>query len=210
MFDRTIRLGPVLCLSIMLSLFSIDAVEAIELLVNGNFDSGNVAWVEDSGNPNYNVIVNSTEAPIPPQSGTFLAWLGGFNSVTQTLYQNVVVPPGTASLQVKGFYWITTEETGGQFDHATVALLSSDGSTTLETLRTWSNLNNTSAWMPFAVSTSGNYAGQTVRLQFSTVLDSSLNTNFFFDTIEFIANIPTDVPHLETGRSWASIKSLYR
>jgi len=189
----------------MLSLSPISG-QCVELLVNGDFDAGPTAWVENDGGSGFPLIVHSSETPFPPQSGSYLAWLGGVFNASQSLYQTVAIPPGTSSLQVKGYFRITSDDF---FDTASLRLLSSNGAL-LEVLINWSSFDEGSEWIPFAVSPTGNYAGQTVRLQLSAVLDDIHNTSFFFDTIQFIANIPTEAPHSEGMRSWASIKSLYR
>lgn len=198
-----------LVICILLSLSWITKSGAVELLVNGNFDSGWVAWEEDDGGTGFLIITHSSSSPAAPQSGSYLAWMGGAPSVSQSLSQSVAVPSGTASLQVKGFVWIASEEPGGVFDTAELRLLSLDGAL-LEPLLSWSNVNETTTWTSFTVFPSGNYAGQTVRLEFSAELDGNYNTNFFFDTIEFIANVPTAAPDPLAARSWGSIKNLYR
>lgn len=183
--------------------------DAVQLLTNGNFDSGHVAWVEDDGGSGYFPIVHGAKAGIVPQSGAYMVWLGGLLDVTTSLYQDVAIPAGSTGLQLAGYRLIGSEEFGGSFDFAWIRILNTNG-VLLETLFEWDNTDTNTSWLHFAATPSGNYAGQTIRLQLIATCDDSYNTNFFFDTLELTANVATDVPQIESARSWALIKSLYR
>jgi len=51
----------------------------------------------------------------------------------------------------------------------------------LQSLATWYCSDATTGWVAFSYNL-GSYAGQTVRVELEAYLDSTLNTNFFFDT----------------------------
>src|SRR5262245_47424253 len=178
-------------------------VAAVELMTNGNFDAGNVGWVQVTPFPEYPII---TTEGVTPQSGAYLAWLGGLFSVSEQLYETVAVPAGATGLVVQGYFWVATEEVAGIYDTAALRLVSTGGAV-LETLATWNNLSAVSSWTAFTCPVAGNYAGQTVRLRFESTCDSSNNTNFFFDTISFTATVPTGVEEAAVERSWGSIKN---
>lgn len=67
-------------------------------IVNGTFEAGNVGW-QASGDSDP-VITNEASSRRPvPHSGTWLAWLGGYN-IYSTLGQTVTVPAQTPYLEM--------------------------------------------------------------------------------------------------------------
>ena len=97
------------------------------------------------------------------------------------LYQAVTIPAGACSASFSFWLWITTSETTTvtAFDTLTVTVRSSAG-TVLSTLATFSNLNRSSSYVQRSFDLSA-FKGQTVRLQFHGVEDSSLRTSFIID-----------------------------
>lgn len=159
-----------------------------QLLVNPGFDQGQNPWIQSA---NFNVIRSSADSPAIPvgvQDGTHAVWLGGDYSVTQTLYQDLLIPANASALELRGYHWVATEEVGGVWDSAQLELQTTTGSL-LESLASWTNEDETTAWTQFTAPIGGNYAGQTVRLKIQTSTDSSLNTNFFFDSFVFSATV---------------------
>lgn len=153
--------------------------QVIQLLGNPGFDSGpGGGWVEQSSYP---LINADADIPVTPESGGYAVWMGGALSSTDVLYQDVAVPAGATSMQLAGSRWIATEEIGGVYDTVTVQLAST-ANVAHETLATWSNSDDTTAWTGFTLPASGSYGGQTIRVFLRSVTDSINNTNFFFDT----------------------------
>jgi hypothetical protein len=138
-----------------------------------------------------------------------IAWLGGLPDASKALYQTITIPPGATGLVVQGYIWVTSEETGGVYDVASLRLVSTSGAV-LEVLATWNNNNAGSGWSAFSLPVPGNYAGQTLRLRIQATGDISNNANYFFDTISFSATVPTGVAETAAERSWGSMKNLYR
>jgi len=146
-----------------------------QLLDNPGFESGNVTWTATSG-----VIDNSAAAK--PRTGTWKAWLDGYGtSHTDNLYQQVTIPADACTVTVSFYLWITTKETTTSiaYDKLTVTVRNTSG-TVLGTLATYSNLNKTTGYVQKTFDLSA-YKGQTVRLQFQGVEDSSLATDFLID-----------------------------
>jgi hypothetical protein len=148
----------------------------VEQIVNGGFESGTTPWVV-SGQ-----VTRSTGSF--PNSGLAYMILGGVNSTTGTLYQQVTIPSGGANLN----FWlnITTGEAAGAsvFDRLFIEVRNTSG-TLLGTLTTFSNQNSGSSGVyvlrgPYNLNT---WAGQTVRLQFRSTQDSSLPTSFRLDDV---------------------------
>jgi hypothetical protein len=154
---------------------------AQELLRNPGFDSGpDDDWKQESL---YDVITAAAALPGATQSGGFAVWLGGYNGLTESLWQDVYVPASAENLQIAGYRRIRSNELGsGVRDRTTVTLRSTTGAL-LETAGTFSNADKSTAWVPFTFSPTGAYAGQTLRLQIDSETDGLYVTDFFFDTL---------------------------
>ncbi len=149
---------------------------AKQLLGNPGFETGSASpWTATAG------VINSQNPPAP-HSGSWNAWLDGFGvSHTDNLYQQVTIPVDACTANFSFWLQITTAETttGTAFDRMTVTVRNTFG-TVLRTLATYSNLNKTSGYVQKSFNLA-DFRGQTVRLQFSGIEDSSLQTSFIVD-----------------------------
>jgi subtilisin family serine protease len=146
-----------------------------ELLLNKGFESGNVTWVATAG-----VITNSTGQT--PRTGSWYAWLDGYGtSHTDTLYQQIAVPSSATTVTLSFWLKITTAETTTTtaFDTLRVQIRNSSN-TVLSTLATYSNLNKTTGYVQKTFDLTS-FKGQTIRIYFLGVEDSSLQTSFVID-----------------------------
>ncbi len=150
-----------------------------ERISNGGFETSVSPWVQSGTGALY--VANGNY----PQAGTGYIYFGNANSVTGTTYQQITIPAGTSP--TLSFYLnVTSAETTTTtaYDKMSVEVRNSAG-TLLGTLATYSNLNK--------VATAGSYsqksfslaayAGQTIRVQFSSTTDSSAITTFRVDTV---------------------------
>lgn len=143
-----------------------------EQIVNGGFENGTSPWVQSSAN-GYQLI-----DPTRPHTGSYSAWLGGYNNANDTIYQTVTVPAnGTLSY----WWYMSTQETTHPWDYLRVQLYSTSG-TLIATLRTWNDGSGANTWRQDSISLAS-YAGQTLRVRFNTTTDSSLTTSFFVDDV---------------------------
>jgi len=157
--------------------------EGSELIQNGDFEQGTSLWVEQAPAP----IIRST-LPITPYSGEWAAWLGGYNSADDTLYQAFTVPPGMTSATVHFYVVMETAETlPVYFDHFYARLRDSDGRLLAE-LYALHNTAQEYVWFYVTAEVSGFEAlvGQTVRLSFETSTDSIDVTNFVLDDVSLV------------------------
>jgi Zn-dependent metalloprotease len=147
-----------------------------ELIVNGGFESGTPPWVA-SGQ------ITFSQGAFP-HGGLNYVVVNGVNSTTGTIYQQLTVPSGGASLN----FWlnISTQEAAGAsvFDRIFIEVRNTSG-TLLTTLATFSNQNSGTAGVyvlrgPYNLNA---FAGQTVRIQFRGTNDVTLPTNFRIDDI---------------------------
>jgi hypothetical protein len=86
------------------------SLDCVELLQNGDFESGAVSWsltIGQNREPVSQAIQPRSEVPVPPHGGEWLAWLGGFNGGLAQLrssglraYEPTEVMSGTLSFWV--------------------------------------------------------------------------------------------------------------
>lgn len=146
-----------------------------QLLLNPGFESGNVNWVGTSG-----VITNSLSRT--PRTGSWYAWLDGYGVAhTDTLYQQITIPASATTATLNFYLKIDTAETTTvtPFDTLKVQIRNSSN-TVLATLATYSNLNKGTVYLLKTFDVTA-YKGQTIRVYFLGVEDSSLQTSFLID-----------------------------
>jgi hypothetical protein len=155
------------------------------LVANPGFEGGDASWSQ-SATGGYPIIY--TDATIA-HSGSWYAWLGGYDSGTDTMYQEVTIPAGATQALLQFWYRITSQEgtTSSVFDTMTVAIANATTGARLATLATFSNVNQTSGWVQSQQYNVSAFAGQTVRLVFTATMDISNVTNFFVDDITLSA-----------------------
>jgi hypothetical protein len=153
-----------------------NATSGAELILNGGFESGTASWTQTSG-------VIGTYTGEPAHGGSYDAWMCGYGSShTDYVYQQIAVP-STATGTLTFWLHIDTAETttSTAYDTMKVQVLNTSG-TVLATLATYSNLNKSTGYTQKSLSLSA-YKGQTVRLRFYSVEDSSLQTSFVVDDV---------------------------
>jgi subtilisin family serine protease len=142
-------------------------------LVNGGFESGTTGWSQSDP------AIISTSGRV--RSGSWSAWLGGYNGANEQVAQTVTVPSGGATLR---WAWqLSSSEPAGTraYDLLHVRVHSSSGAL----LGTVLSRSNTSARDTWAVESAslGSWAGQTVSLRFVATTDSSYASSFFVDDV---------------------------
>mgnify|MGYP002382153217 CR=1 FL=1 len=151
-------------------------------LSNGNFESGTSGWSQSSTG-GYKLISNFSQ--YAAYSGSQYAWLGGYNSGTDVLYQDVTVPASGTGAKLQFWYHITTNETAvySEWDKLSIELVSPSSGAKLATLASFSNLSKTSGWTQSPQYDLTAYRGQTVRLRFTATVDATDSSSFRFDDI---------------------------
>ncbi len=150
---------------------------ATQLIVNGGFESGASSWTAASG-------VITSDATEAAHAGTWKAWLDGYGAAhTDTLYQQITIP-STATSAALGF-WLRVDSsettTTTVYDTLKVQVRSSTGAV-LATLATYSNLNKGTTFLQKTFDLIA-YKGQTVRIHFEGVEDSTVQTSFIIDDV---------------------------
>ncbi len=147
-----------------------------ESLSNGGFEIGTSPWVQTSSG-GYQ-IVDTTR----PHTGSYSAYLGGYNRATDTIYQQVTIPSNATSATLTYWWNVSTQESGSRsYDYLYARVLDANGNT-LTTLQTLSNTSVQNTWTKSTYSLLA-YKGQTVRIYFKGTTDVSLPTSFFVDDV---------------------------
>lgn len=146
-----------------------------ERLTNGGFESGTSPWVQTSTN-GYQLIDTTR-----PRTGLYSAFFGGYNSGTDTLYQQVTIPSTATSASLSYWWYMSTQETTHPWDYFYVQVHNSSGGV-LATLQTLNDGSTANSWNKSTYSLLA-YKGQTVRIYFKSTTDSTLPTSFFLDDV---------------------------
>lgn len=126
---------------------------------------------------------SSIPMPQPTHSGLWKVWLGGDNSLQQTLTQTISIPPSATGLQVSTWWLInTTEPMPSGFDHMEMEILNSSG-VLQEILYHFKDVDQGTAWAQRVVTATQAYAGQTIQLAFVASTDNTYPTSFFIDDV---------------------------
>jgi subtilisin family serine protease len=144
-------------------------------LTNPGFESGSkVGWTESSSG-GYQLVTTDRA-----RTGSYSAWLGGYNSGTDQVYQRVTVPSGG-----KLSYWWrmeTTESGSTVYDYLDVRLYDGVTGGFITTLRRWTNASVKNTWSQDTLDVSA-HAGKSVYVLFYVRTDSSLASSFFIDDV---------------------------
>lgn len=145
-----------------------------QLITNGGFESGQSPWTETSTG-NYQ-LVDTTR----PHTGSYSAYLNGYNSSTDTIYQTVTIPSTATSATLTFWTYVSTTETTHAYDYLYAQVRNTSGSA-LSTLLTV-NDGTASGWVQHSYSLL-NYKGQTIQIAFKGTNDVSNPTSFFVDDV---------------------------
>ena len=169
---------------------------------NGNFEAGLPPWVQqgtqvvcDWENPNSNC---GHYIPDGAFSGTWSAWLAGFNNANDVVYQEVTVPENLLSARLSFWRRISTDETRGPYDYLHIQLRGTSGGLIAEVLTLTDRSQPYNSWQFESVdiySYLASHEGESVRIYFWGQTDYALPTSFFVDDVGL--DLCTDV----TGQS---------
>ncbi len=147
------------------------------IIANGGFESGSTSWVESSSG-GYELVVNNR-----PHTGSLGVWEGGYNNATESIYQTVTIPSNATSADLSFWWYMTSSEgTGTAYDYMYAEVRNTSG-TLLGTLQTLSNKSTRNSWVQSSGLSLLAWKGQTVRVQFRTTTNSSLQTSFYIDDV---------------------------
>ncbi|GCE08846.1 hypothetical protein [Dictyobacter aurantiacus] len=149
------------------------------ILTNGGFESGSTSWTESSSG-GYEIVDNSN-----PHTGSNSAYLCGYNSCSDTIYQTVSIPSSFTKITLSYWINITTNETGSTcYDYFRARLRTTSGST-ISTVQTQCNID-AQGWTQYTfdvTSALSSYKGQQVQVAFLGTTDSQLTSSFYVDDV---------------------------
>jgi hypothetical protein len=166
-----------------------------ELLANPALDlsPAGTGWQQTLIDPAFPLVTG--DGMLLAHSAPFKAWLGGIESdgfpatVTDVLYQDVVVPAGTTQLVLTAYYEVRSGEDPAEtmvFDSAAIDVTQPNG-TPIVTVRALSNLTPTTTWTLVTHTFAQNLSGQTIRVRMTSTNDFFRATSFYFDTLSLRA-----------------------
>jgi hypothetical protein len=177
-------------------------VTMIELLPNGDFETGRTAWGTNSQNM-FEVFTKQTAESIPANSGSWFAWIGGSqNDIGVLLSPKFSIPEGTGWLGVEGYRWLAFDSAALMGDYAQVDMYDAAGEFEVaeERFFYWDNAEyDSNDWALFALEVPlGVYTGTEHHIGIVGVTDDMYDvdaddpedqeaSNFFFDDLSFKA-----------------------
>ncbi len=169
-----------------------DVYDYSQLLLNPGFELGNDgSWtVNSSGDINCSGNYSRT--------GSCDAWLGGFVSYTDYIYQDVTIPADAMTAGLVFYLQITSSDSPTTpYDYLHVQIYNTSNNA-LTTLGTFSNADvaNYGSYTVVRYNLAA-YKGQTIRLRFYSTNDSTDVTSFFIDdTAVNVTTAATAVSHV--------------
>lgn len=152
-------------------------------LTNGGFEAGPTGW----GVVGVDIIVDRSHPRLTtaPYAGDWLAWLGGRNNAADRLFQDVVLPQGQSSMELRYMVRVDTQETSGVYDVLRVRLRTPQGALLRELDAVDNSFRPAGQWVERTVriDNAGGWAGQTLRLSFEATTDGSAVTHFYLDEV---------------------------
>jgi hypothetical protein len=166
------------------------------ILVNGNFDLGQTSGWKQVTSPALQQIVTQPLANIAPHSGTYFARVAHSDSESGWLYQTISIPANAVSLTLDGYYQVATKETSTQLDDAWFDLVldgTVDPNGSYQDVYTklwWNDDAPTTTWTHFSyVGDVTALAGQSIDFVLMGENDSTLPTDFYFDSLTLIPTL---------------------
>jgi len=149
--------------------------------VNGGFESGQSPWSESSAN-GYQLV-----DPTRPHTGSYSAYLCGYNYCNDQIYQAVTLPASFSKVTLGYWYYSDTGEASGSpcYDYFYSRIKNSSG-TVLTTPQSSCNSSVTNGWVykSFDITSSvSGYAGKSITVYFQGTTDVSLPSDFFVDDV---------------------------
>jgi hypothetical protein len=165
------------------------------LIVNGGFEQGQSPWQEVSG-AGYQFIDYTH-----PHAGSYEAWLCGYNSCSDQLWQTVAIPTGTNRATLAYYLSESTQEGAGSCNDSMAVRVRTTAGSTLASVQTVCDANTSGGWISESVDLSSILAlqaGHSVEIAFVATSNASLSSDFFVDDVSLKVAGGTGVPPTPT------------
>ncbi len=152
------------------------------LIQNGGFENGQSPWHESSSG-GYQLIDN-----LNPHSGSYSAYLCGYPSCKDSIWQTFTVPASFTKLTVTYWYWSDNNKPPKQCPDTFTSSLRTTSGATIYPLQSSTNCNPTNIWIQESFSVSASslsaYKGKPVTLYFQGTNSTNQSpTDFFVDDV---------------------------
>jgi len=159
----------------------------VELLANGNFDSGNVGWTATSTAGSTTLIYKTGDAAlggVTPASPSYAAVLGhNLMNGQEILSQPITVPSAASTIVIQGFVQspLPTTSVCVMCNSAVIEIVHSPDTVNL---MSWSNTVGTGSWMAFGTTIDATLLrGATLLFQIRAVATTTTVEPFYFDSL---------------------------
>lgn len=161
--------------------------QTIELIRNGNFESGsNGEWIEESTEFDQ-LIYSSAPEGVEARSGEYIAWLGDASNETSRLAQTITIPP-SSDVVLTFYYWIISDEPECDATDNYVIGLGLDG-----IFSSLCSAAETSGWALETINL-GNFSTQTnVTIEFIVRTDSGYDSHLLIDDVSVVAKVEPSI-----------------
>lgn len=178
------------------------------ILINGDFEAGKEHWSVTSNYGAFEqrvhplIVENGdaslTDYSVTAYSGTHFAFLGDipddeFQGYGLRLAQPVYIPEGALGLVLKGYVWVSTNESDDmEFDYGYIELQPPGDDDKVEQFKFWTNRDPMTDWVQINEYTENLdlVRGQTVDFVVQAQMDATTATRFWFDSLELIVICP--------------------
>jgi hypothetical protein len=157
-----------------------EAPIVVNVIKNAKFEKGRKNWTASSTG----IYPAVSEAPGEALNGNGLAVMGGAESLSEYLYQDVKIPADATEALLDFWYNIETAESPDvMHDLLKILILRPDDNVLLAKADTLSNLNMTHRWAQSQQYDLMAFRGQQIRLKFKAKNDSLNPTTFSLDDV---------------------------
>ena len=180
----------------------------VQLIQDGGFEAGTTATPWQTQSSIFSSILDDSPNPAA-HSGTWKAWMGGADNVTESLWQSFTVPAGVLGLKIKYWWRVDTLESTHPFDFLEVWLRDAAGAKLgTQPLETLTDGDASSTWQQSSLSVNTSYANQTIQLAFLVTTDPRNPTSFFIDDVSVYKTCPAGLAADVTGDCKVSITDI--
>jgi hypothetical protein len=155
-----------------------------QLIQNGGFENGQTPWSESSSG-GYQIVATST-----PHTGSYSAYLCGYNNCTDQIWQTVTIPSTMTKATESFWLYLSTNESGSTcYDYFYARIRTSSGAVITTPLQQCNA--NAHGWTQYTfdvTSALSAYKGQQVQIYFTGTTDGTLTSSMYVDDVTFNVN----------------------
>lgn len=171
------------------------------LLINGDFENEMQAWTEETSfvglsqrvHPLVVAVDDESVRQFEPvaQSGSYFAYVGGVpddedRGHHSAIVQKVIIPTNATALWLRGYVWVTTEDTpDDEYDFGFIQLERTPEDEHYLQFDFWTNQDANDGWLAFdlLLDDLSDLPGKEVRFLVGSITDQQGTTRFWFDAL---------------------------